>query len=158
MLENGFVYITQERLSEIENELQQLKGPGRREIAAKIAEARAHGDLSENAEYDAAKAAQSLLELKIAKMGGMLMRVRIVDSSKFAAGEVHILSIVRIKNVLTQKESKYTMVSPEEADFASGKLAITSPIGKGLLGKKVGDFIEVIAPAGKQSYEILEIS
>ncbi len=158
MSENGFVYITQERLSEIEKELQQLKGPGRREIAAKIAEARAHGDLSENAEYDAAKAAQSLLELKIAKMGGMLMRVRIVDSLTFVSDQIHILSSVKIKNVLTRKESTFTMVSPEEADFASGKLAITSPIGKGLLGKKVGDVIEVMAPAGKQSYEILEVS
>jgi transcription elongation factor GreA len=157
MSDNGFIYLTQERLLELEKELNELKTIGRKEIAQKISEARSHGDLSENAEYDAAKEEQTLLELKIAKMGATLARARIIDSRNFNNTEVHILSKVKIKNIGTGKESEYMLVSPEEADFKIGKLAMTSPIGKGLMGKKVGDKIQVTAPAGVQEYEILGI-
>jgi len=158
MSDNGFIYLTQERLLELEKELNELKSTGRKEIAQKISEARSHGDLSENAEYDAAKEEQTLLELKIAKMGGTLARARVIDSRNFTNSEVHILSKVKIKNVLTGKEFEYTLVSPEEADFKVGKLAMTSPIGKGLMGKKVGDKIQITAPAGTSEFELLEIA
>ena len=158
MSENGFVYLTQERLIELELEVKELKTNGRKEIAAKIAEARSHGDLSENAEYDAAKEEQVLHELKISKMEGTLARVRIITSSQFSNGEVHILSNIKIRNVKTGKEYSYCLVSAEEADFSQGKLAVTSPIGKGLLGKHVGDVAHIQVPAGLQEFEILEIS
>jgi len=158
MAENGFVYLTHERLLELEHDLRDLKTTGRKEIASKIAEARSHGDLSENAEYDAAKEEQVLHELKISKMEGMLARARVITSEQFSSGEVHILSKIKIKNVKTEKEYSYLLVSAEEADFSQGKLAVTSPIGKGLLGKHVGDVTQIQVPAGMQEFEILEIA
>jgi transcription elongation factor GreA len=157
MSEANFVYLTKERLIELEKELQELKTTGRKEIAAKIAEARAHGDLSENAEYDAAKEAQGLFELKISKLENVLSRARIIDTSQFEEGIVHILSTVKIKNIKTNKVVDYTLVSPEEADSTVGKISITSPIGQGLIGKKEGDIFQVKAPAGLLEFEILEI-
>jgi len=157
MSDTNFVYLTRERLIEIEKELQEMKSIGRKEIAAKIAEARAHGDLSENAEYDAAKDEQGLFELKISKMENVLSRVRIIDTSKMATDEAHILSRVKIKNLKTKKIFDYILVSPEEADFQAGKISITSPVGQGLLGSKVGNKIQVKAPAGLMEFEILEI-
>jgi transcription elongation factor GreA len=157
MSEHGFVYLTRERLIELEKELQELKVNGRKEIANKIAEARAHGDLSENAEYDAAKEEQGLFELKISKLENILSRARIIDTSHFTEGEVHILSEVKIKNIKTNKIFNYMLVSPEEADFQAGKISVTSPVGQGLMAKKVGDKIKVKAPAGILDFEILEI-
>lgn len=154
---NDFVYLTKERLAELEKELQYLKTIGRKEIAAKIAEARSHGDLSENAEYDAAKEEQGLFELKINKLENLLSRARIIDSSQFSNDQVHILSVVSIKNLKTNKVIEYTLVSPEEADFQAGKISVTSPVGKGLLGNKVGDKVKVQAPAGLLEFEILSI-
>jgi transcription elongation factor GreA len=154
----NFVYLTKERLIELEKELQEMKTSGRKAIAAKIAEARAHGDLSENAEYDAAKEEQGLFELKISKMESILSRARIIDTSKMPSDEVHLLSTVKIKNLKTKKIVEYLLVSPEEADFQEGKVSITSPVGQGLMGKKVGDKIQVKAPAGLMEFELIEIN
>lgn len=158
MSSEGFVYLTKERLVELEKELQVLKTSGRKEMAQRIADARAHGDLSENAEYDAAKDEQGLLELKISKMESTLSRARIIDSSQFVDGQVHILSKVKIKNIKTKKIFNYILVSPEEADFQEGKISVTSPVGQGLMGSKLGDKIKVNAPAGLLEFEILEIN
>lgn len=153
----NFVYLTRERLIELEKELQDMKNNGRKEIARKIAEARAHGDLSENAEYDAAKEEQGLFELRIAKLEDILSRARVIDTSKMSNDEVHILSVVKIKNLKTNKVFEYTLVSPEEADFQTGKISITSPVGQGLMGAKVGQKVTIKAPAGNMEFEILEI-
>ncbi len=157
MSDVNFVYLTKERLIELEKELLDLKTNGRKEIAAKIAEARSHGDLSENAEYDAAKEEQGMFELKLSKLENILSRARIIDASQFEEGLVHILSEVKIKNIKTQKVYNYTLVSPEESDSTLGRLSITSPVGQGLLGKKMGDRVQVKAPAGLLEFEILEI-
>lgn len=154
----NFVYLTRERLLELERELKEMKVNGRKEMAGKIAEARAHGDLSENAEYDAAKEEQGLFEMRIAKLEDLLSRARIIDASKLPDNEVHILSKVKIKNVKTKKVVQYTLVSPEEADFQAGKISITSPVGQGLLGAKSGDTVKVKAPAGIMEFQILEIN
>jgi transcription elongation factor GreA len=157
MTETNFVYLTKERLLELEKELHELKTNGRKEIASKIAEARSHGDLSENAEYDAAKEEQGLFELKISKLENILSRVRLIDSSQFRDGEVHILSNVRIRNLKNQKVFEYMLVSPEEADFQAGKISVTSPVGQSLLGAKEGQKVTVKAPAGVMEFEILSI-
>ena len=157
MSEGKFVYLTKERLVELEKELKEMKTNGRKEMADKIATARAHGDLSENAEYDAAKEAQGLFELKLSKLENMLSRARIIDRSQFPQEEVHILSKVKIKNLKTKKSFDYLLVSPEEADFHEGKISVTSPVGKGLIGAKVGDKVKVKAPAGLLEFEILSI-
>lgn len=153
----NFVYITKERLQELEKELQYLKTGGRKEIARKIAEARAHGDLSENAEYDAAREEQGLFELKISKLENVLSRVRVIDASQFENTQVHILSVIKLKNLKTKKDLTYTLVSPEEADFQLGKISVTSPVGQGLMGKKLGERVTIKVPAGIQEYEILDI-
>lgn len=153
----NFVYLTKERLLELEKELQELKSSGRTEIANKIAEARSHGDLSENAEYDAAKEEQGLHELRISKLENLLSRARIIDTSNMPADQVHILSRVKVKNLKNSGVFEYLMVSPEEADFQAGKLSITSPVGQGLMGKKIGDQVKVKAPAGILEFEILAI-
>ena len=157
MSEGNFVYLTRERIVEIEKELKEMKINGRKTMAEKIAEARSHGDLSENAEYDAAKEEQGLFELKIAKMEDILSRARVIDTSQFEEGKVHILSKVKIKNLKNNKMFDYLLVSPEEADFQEGKISITSPVGKGLLNTKVGDKVKINAPAGVLEYEIIEI-
>lgn len=158
MQDGNFVYLTQERLIELEKELKEMKTNGRKAIAAKIAEARAHGDLSENAEYDAAKEEQGLFELKISKLEDILSRASIIDVSQFPDDSIHILSKVQIKNLKTEKIFNYLLVSPEEADFQSGKISITSPVGQGLLGKKLGDKVSVKAPAGLLEFEILSLN
>jgi transcription elongation factor GreA len=157
MSDTNFVYLTRERLIELEKELQDMKINGRKEIAAKISEARAHGDLSENAEYDAAKDEQGLFELKISKLENVLSRARIIDTSKMSNDEAHILSTVKIKNLKTKKLFEYLLVSLEEADFQAGKISITSPVGQSLIGSKVGDKVQVKAPAGIMEFEVLEI-
>lgn len=157
MAEGNFVYLTRERLVELEKELRELKTNGRKEIAQKIAEARSHGDLSENAEYDAAKEEQGLFELKIAKLENIVSRVRIIDANQFENDKVHILSKVSILNLKNKKKIEYTLVSPEEADFQAGKISVTSPVGQGLMGAKVGEKVQVKAPAGMLEFEILNI-
>ena len=157
MSAGNFVYLTRERLIELEKELQEMKTNGRKKMALKIAEARAHGDLSENAEYDAAKEEQGLFELKISKMENVLSRARVIDTSKMPTDEAHLLSTVKIKNLKTKKVVEYLLVSPEEADFQEGKISVTSPVGQGLIGAKLGDKIQVKAPAGLLEFEIIEI-
>jgi len=157
MAEANFVYVTQERLLELERELKELKTNGRKEIAGKISEARSHGDLSENAEYDAAKEEQGMFELRISKLENVLSRARVVDTSKYEDGVIHILSHVDVKNLKTNKIYSYHLVSAEEADFQTGKIAVVSPVGQGLMGKKVGEFVKVKAPAGLLEFEILSV-
>lgn len=153
----NFVYLTAERLREIEGEVKELKTNGRKQMANTIAEARSYGDLSENAEYDAAKDAQGLLELKISKMESLLSRAQIIDGSTFPDDEVHILSSVKVKNLNNSKIYDYLLVSPEEADLQQGKIALTSPVGKALMGKKLGELVEAQVPAGIIKFEILAI-
>ena len=153
----NFVYLTRERLIEIEKELKDLKTRGRKEMAERIAEARSYGDLSENAEYDAAKDAQGLLELKINQLEELLARARVIDKSKLPKDEVTILSTVTVKHLGNGNTFKYTLVSPEEADLKQGKISITSPVGKALMGYKKGDVVNAKVPAGVIQFEILEI-
>jgi transcription elongation factor GreA len=151
-------YYTREGLEKLKEELQQLKTSGRANIAKAIAEARDKGDLSENAEYDAAKEAQGHHESKIAKMEELLSTARLLDESKLDSSKVLALSIVKIKNVKNGATMSYQLVSESEADLKSGKISVSSPIAKGLLGKKVGETTEIQVPAGKMEFEILEIS
>lgn len=157
MSDNNFIYLTQERIIELERELKELKTNGRKEIAQKIAEARSHGDLSENAEYDAAKEEQGLFELRISKIESILARARVIDKSQLPEDTVHILSEVEIENLKTKKIFRYNLVSPEEADFQAGKIAISSPVGQALLGKKIGEIVQVKAPAGILEFKILSV-
>lgn len=158
MGENGTVYLTRDRLVELENELRNLKINDRVEMAQKIAEARSHGDLSENAEYDAAKEAQQHLELRISKLEDTLSRARIIESSDLPNDKVYILSVVKLHDLKTKETIEYRLVSPEEADFEKNKISLTSPIGKALMGKKVGDLVKVNVPAGILEYKILDLS
>ena len=158
MKTSDVVYLTKTRLVEIENELKELKTHGRKAIAEKIAEARAHGDLSENAEYDAAKEAQSHHEFKIGKLEVMLSKVKIIAPEDMPNNEVYILSVVKVLDVKAKEEITFTLVSPEEADFEMDKISVTSPIGKALLGKTKNETIEVEVPDGKIKYKILNIS
>ncbi len=151
------VYMTKERIKELEEELRLLQTRGRKEMAMKIAEARSHGDLSENADYDAAKDEQGLLELKISKLSDTLSNAEVIDADEFPTDKVYILSKVKIKNQKTGKISDYQLVSQEEADFEKNKLGVTSPIGKALLGKKIGEIAEINVPAGKTLFEVLDI-
>lgn len=152
------VYMTYERVKELEQEIFELKTKGRKEIANKIADARSHGDLSENAEYDAAKHEQELLEIKINKLETMLAKVQVIKPEDLPNDKIYILSKVKLKNKKNNSLIEYTMVSPEEADFEKRKLSVDSPVGKALMGKTVGEIAEITAPAGKVQYEILEIS
>lgn len=151
-------YYTKEGLEKLKEELQYLKTTGRTNISKAIAEARDKGDLSENAEYDAAKEAQGLHEAKISQMQELLANARLLDESKIDTSKVLALSIVKIKNIKNGTTMSYQLVSESEADLKSGKISVASPIAKGLLGKKVGDKTEITVPAGKIEFEILEIS
>jgi transcription elongation factor GreA len=151
-------YFTKEGLENLKNELHYLKTEGRRKISAAIAEARDKGDLSENAEYDAAKEAQGLHETKIAQLGNTLATARLIDESKLDLSKVLALSIVKIKNVNNGATMTYQLVAENEADVKTGRISVKSPIAKGLLGKSVGDIIEIMVPAGKMEFEVLEIS
>ncbi|MCC6181084.1 MAG: transcription elongation factor GreA [Bacteroidia bacterium] len=151
-------YYTEEGLQKLKDELQQLKTVERKSVIKQIAEARDKGDLSENAEYDAAKEAQGILELKIAKLEEIVANARIIDSSKLDTSKVSILTTVRIKNLKVNKEMTYTLVAENEADLKTGKISVDSPIGKGLLGKSVGDKVDVTVPAGVIPFEIIEIT
>ena len=151
-------YYTEEGLKKLKDELQQLKTVERKSIIRQISEARDKGDLSENAEYDAAKDAQGLLELKISKLEDIIFNARIVDSSLLDVSKISILTTVKIKNLKNNVEMKYTIVAENEADLKAGKISIDSPIGKGLLGKKVGDKVDVTVPAGIIPFQIIEIT
>ncbi|MFN4122821.1 MAG: transcription elongation factor GreA [Flavobacteriales bacterium] len=151
-------YFTQEGLKRLNEELEHLKNVEMPAISAQIAEARDKGDLSENAEYDAAKEAQGLLVMKISKLEELLSNARLIDESKLDNSKVLILSKVKIKNLANNAEMAYTLVAENEADFKSAKISVNSPIAKALLGKKVGDSVEVNVPSGLVKFEILEIS
>ena len=151
-------YYTVEGLQKLKDELYHMKTVQRPSISEQIAEARDKGDLSENAEYDAAKEAQGLLEMKIAKLEGVIANARIIDESHIDNSKVFILSKVKIKNVANGMEMEYTLVAENEADIKLRKISIDSPIGKGLLGKKVGDTADVQTPGGVVNFEIIDIS
>ena len=151
-------YMTAEGLQKLKEELQQLESVERPRVIAAIAEARDKGDLSENAEYDAAKEEQGQLESKIALIKAKIMDARIIDETSISTDEVQILTKVKVLNLKTNQEKIYQLVTEGEANVAAGKLATTTPIAKGLLGKKVGDIAEVVVPAGKLQFKILEIS
>ncbi|MFY0482801.1 transcription elongation factor GreA [Flavobacterium sp. PLA-1-15] len=151
-------YYTAEGLKKLKDELEQLKSVERPRASQAIAEARDKGDLSENAEYDAAKEAQGLLEMKISKMEEVYSNARLIDESQLDVSKVLVLSNVKIKNQTNGMEMKYTLVAESEADLKTGKISVTSPIGKGLLGKSVGEIAEITVPNGVLKFEILEIS
>jgi len=154
---SNFVYLSKERIRELEKELADLKTNGRKQMAERIAEARAHGDLSENAEYDAAKEEQGLLELKISKLEELLSRATVIDTSNMPKDQSHILSALTVKNLNNKKTYKYILVSPEEADLEKGKISITSPVGQALMGVKPGQTVEATVPAGIIKFQILEL-
>lgn len=154
---NEVKYYSEEGLATLKEELAQLEVNERAKISAMIAEARDKGDLSENAEYDAAKEAQGLLELKIAKLRNLIANARIIDDSKLDKSKVLIYSIVEIKNLKNNSVMTYTIVPESEADFKEGKISVTSPIAKGLLGKKEKDVVEIVVPAGIMELEIVKI-
>ncbi len=151
-------YYSEEGLQNLKDELKQLEQVERPKISQQIAEARDKGDLSENAEYDAAKEAQGLLELKISKLKEVIAGARIIDESQIDASKVYIHSKVKIKNIKMNKEMMYTLVAENEADLKAGKISVDSPIGKGLLGLTVGDVADIKVPNGIMQFEILEIS
>jgi len=151
-------YYTKEGLERLKEEVQYLKTTGRSIISNAIAEARDKGDLSENAEYDAAKDAQGHHEAKISKLEEALSNARLLDDSKLDTSKVLALSFVKIKNIKNGSTMRYQLVSESEADLKAGKISVNSPIAKGLLGKKVGEKTEITVPAGKIEFEILEIS
>jgi len=153
-----YSYMTQEGFDKLRAELEELKTDGRQNAAKAIGEAREKGDLSENAEYDAAKEAQGLLELKISQMEKVMSTARVIKQEDLDASTVVILSTVKIKQVKSGKEFEYTIVSQSEADLRAKKISIDSPIGKGLLGKAVGEIAEVITPRGSMEFEILDIA
>ena len=151
-------YMTAGGLQKLKEELQQLESVERPRVIAAIAEAREKGDLSENAEYDAAKEEQGVLESRIAMLKTKIMDARIIDETDISTDEVQILTKVRVQNIKTGQEKVYQLVTEGEANILEGKIATTTPIAKGLLGKKVGDMAEVVVPAGTLQFKILEIS
>lgn len=155
---SDFTYYTEEGLKKLKDDLHDLKSVQRPRISEQIAEARDKGDLSENAEYDAAKEAQGLLEMRIAKMEELISKARIIDNSIIDNSKVFILSTVKIKNVSNGMEMQYTLVAESEADLKEKKISVDSPIGKGLLGKKVNEIADIQTPNGIMQFEIIEIT
>lgn len=155
---SNYTYLTQPGYDKLKAELEELKTTGRMEAARAIAEARSQGDLSENAEYDAAKEAQGLLELKISEMETVMANARVIDESQLDNSKVAILSNVTIKNIKNGKEITYKLVSETEADAKQQKISVSSPIGSGLLGKVVGDVAKVQTPGGVMEFEIMNIT
>ncbi|MCK5218837.1 transcription elongation factor GreA [bacterium] len=151
------IFLTPEGLEKLKNELDLLTGTRRREITQAIKTAREHGDLSENAEYDAAKEEQAKLELRISQLHDQLTKARCIDKSSIPAGQISIGQRVRLQDIDRNVELEYILVSPAEADFEKDRISITSPIGKGLVGKKVGESVEIKVPAGQQHYRIISI-
>lgn len=154
----NLTYLTKEGLAKLKAELDQLIMVERPRISQQIAEARDKGDLSENAEYDAAKEAQGLLELKISQMQELVNNARIIDESKLDNSKIRILSTIKIQNLQTKQTIEYTIVPDQEANLKLGKISVNSPIAKGLIGKVVGDQVEVTIPAGKIELKVIEIS
>lgn len=154
----GVKYYSEEGLRKLEEELQNLISIERPSISRQIAEARDKGDLSENAEYDAAKEAQGMLEMKISKLEDLIRNARIIDESKLDTSKVLILSNVKIKNLKNNAQMTYTIVPESEADLKSGKISVNSPIAKGLLGKRVGDKVDIQVPVGMITFEVIEIT
>lgn len=152
------IYLSKEKYEELRKELAELKTKGRAEIAMKIAEARSHGDLSENSEYETAKHEQELLELKIQKLEETLARAKIVDTKSLPTDKVYLYSKVKLLNLDTNQVIEYAIVSSQETNSAEKKISVQSPIGRGLLGRQVGDVVEIKVPAGIVRYKILEIS
>lgn len=155
---NGYSYLTQEGYDKLKTELEDLKTRGRAEAARAIAEAREKGDLSENAEYDAAKEAQGLLELKINELEKILANARVLDQSVLDTSKVTVFCNVTIKNKKSGKQMSYKLVSEQEADLKANKISVTSPMGQGLLGKTVGEIAQVVTPGGKMEFEVVNIS
>ncbi|MBF6628032.1 MAG: transcription elongation factor GreA [Proteiniphilum sp.] len=151
-------YMTEEGLRKLKEELKELESVQRPEISRQIAEARDKGDLSENAEYDAAKEAQGMLEGKIAQLKSLIASARLIDESTIGTDKVQIMNRVTLKNLKTKKLMTYTLVSENEADLKNAKIAVNTPIAQGLMGKKVGDVAEITVPSGKLTLEIIEIS
>ena len=151
-------YFTAEGLKKLKDELHFLKTKERTSVTNQIAEARDKGDLSENAEYDAAREAQGMLEARIAKLEDTLSNARLIDSNTIDTSKVSILTKVKIKNIKTKQVVQYTIVTQSEANLKEGKISIDSPIGKGLMGKKVGDKVDITVPAGVIPFEVIEIS
>lgn len=151
-------YVTKQGLKKLQDELDKLQNVERPKISRAIGEAIEKGDISENAEYDAAKDAQGMLEAKIAQLQNTIAGCRIIDESQIDTSKVQILNKVTIKNIKTRAEMTYTLVSETEADFKSGKLSVSTPIAKALIGKKVGDKVQVTVPAGDVEFEIMDIS
>ncbi|MCB0585850.1 MAG: transcription elongation factor GreA [Phaeodactylibacter sp.] len=158
MTMSGYNYLTREGYDKLKAELEEMKTNGREEVARAIAEAREKGDLSENAEYDAAKDAQGMLEMRINDLEKVLANSRILDESQLDSSKVTVLSNVTIKNKKTGKQLKYKLVSETEADLKAKKISVSSPMGQGLLGKAVGDLAIVETPRGNLEFEIVEIS
>ncbi len=152
------IYLTRERLVELEAELRELKTNGRKRMAAAIAEARGHGDLSENAEYDAAKEEQQHHEAKILKLEITLSKAKMIEAKDLPNDKVYILSRVRLKDLKSNNSCEYLLVAPEEANYEENKISVTSPIGKALLGKKKGDAVDIMVPAGMLKYQIEDIN
>jgi transcription elongation factor GreA len=155
---SGLNYVTKETLEQMKEELTQLKTSGRAEIARQIAEAREKGDLKENAEYDAAKEAQGYHEAKIAQLEAAVINARIIEAKDIDTSKVSILSKVKLTNLITKKTVEYQIVSETEADLKAGKISITSPIGKGLLGRNAGEVAEIAVPSGTLKFKIESIS
>jgi transcription elongation factor GreA len=151
-------YFTKEGFEKLKAELHDMKTRQRAEVAAAISEAREKGDLSENAEYDAAKEAQSHLELRISQLENLINNSRIIDDANIDTSKAYVLSTVKVKNRKTGAEASYTLVSPKESNLKEGKISVESPIGKSLLGKSVGDVVKVNVPAGLMELEVLHIS
>jgi transcription elongation factor GreA len=155
---SSVTYLTQEGYDNLKNEILQLTTIERPRISAQIAEARDKGDLSENAEYDAAKEAQGLLELRISKLQEILRNARVLDAEKIDLSQVYLLTYVKVRNLKNNAELKWQLVSEKEADLKRGRISADSPIGKALLGKSKGDKVEVQTPGGLQHYEVLDIT
>jgi transcription elongation factor GreA len=155
---NKISYMTREGYEKLKSELDDLRTVERQKVARQIAEAREKGDLSENAEYDAAKEAQGLLELKIKQMEEVLANARVVNESDLDSSKVVILTTIKLKNLKTKKDLVYTLVSETEADLKAGRISVNSPIGQGLLGKSKGDVVNIQTPGGSIQLEILDIS
>ena len=151
-------YMTQEGFNRLREELEELRSVGRQEASRAIADARDKGDLSENAEYDAAKEAQGMLELKISELEKVLSTARVISASQLDISKVTVLSKVKVRNLKNKAEATYHLVSESESDLKLGKISVSSPIGKGLLGKKIGEVADVKTPGGELNFEILDIS
>lgn len=158
MIMSKISYLTEEGFQKLKDELEKMKTVERPAISNMIAEARDKGDLSENAEYDAAKEAQGMLEMKISKLEELLANSRVLDDSKIDKSKVQILSKVKIRNIANKTVMQYTLVSESEANLKEGKISINTPIAKGLLGKKLGDMVEISVPSGIMKFEIIEIA